>query len=156
MKLTTPYVHVPPHRMADVAYNTSSFPALLRTLVSLLALSNSAQNNHGDDHSDGVQDANDDAGGDDGPGSGSSRRARETRKADRDYDERGCTSGQWHDSGPLVLLAYKERDSAERQLWDMMAREADIALECVGKQAGAGGLAVEIWLGKRKSLRRKR
>jgi len=28
-------------------------------------------------------------------------------------------------------------------------------LECVGKQAGAGGLPVEIWLGKRKKARRK-
>jgi hypothetical protein len=156
MQLTIPYVHVPPHRMADVAYNTSSFPALLRTLVSLLALSNSARSIHGDDQSDGVQDTNDDAGGDGGPGSGSSRRARETRKADRDYEERGCVSGQWHDSGPLMLLAYKERDSAERQLWDMMARETDIVLECVGKQAGAGGLPVEIWLGKRRSSRRGR
>jgi hypothetical protein len=77
MKLThrhPPFrVHVPPHRMADVVYNTSSFPALLRTLTSLLALSNNAESNHGGDDSDGVQDANGDAGDDHDPGSGSSR-----------------------------------------------------------------------------------
>jgi hypothetical protein len=43
-----------------------------------------------------------------------------------------------------VLLAYKERDPAERQLWDVVARETGIVLECVGRQAGAGGLPVEI------------
>jgi hypothetical protein len=43
------HVHVPPHRMADVAYNTSPFPALLRMLSSLLALSNNAQSNYRDD-----------------------------------------------------------------------------------------------------------
>jgi hypothetical protein len=52
-----------------------------------------------------------------------------------------------------VLLAYKERDPAERLLWDMMTRETGVVLECVGRQAGAGGLPVEIWLGKRKGLR---
>jgi hypothetical protein len=143
------------HRMADVAYNTSSFPALLRTLASLLALSNNAQSHRDDDDDDDdddVQVANDGA-GDGDPGSSSQER---DGKADRDYDERGCASGQRHDSDPLVLLAYKERDPAERQLWDVMTRETDIVLECVGRQAGAGGLPVEIWLGKRKSLRRRR
>jgi hypothetical protein len=147
------------HRMADVAYNTSSFPALLRTLASLLALSNNAQSKHRGDDSSDVQVANDDA-DDDDPGSGSSQERKEAQeRADRDYDERGCASGQWrHDSEPLVLLAYKERDLAERQLWDMMTRETGIVLECVGKQAGAGGLPVEIWLGslgKRKSMRKR-
>jgi hypothetical protein len=74
---------------------------------------------------------------------------RKLGKANRDHDERGCAD-------PLVFLAYKERDPAERQLWDMMARETGIVLECVGRQAGAGGLLVEIWLGKRKSSRRRR
>ncbi|KAH9962670.1 putative methyltransferase-domain-containing protein [Russula dissimulans] len=82
--------------MADVTYNTSSFPALLRTLASLLELN--------------------------------TPRAR---------------------ARPLVLLAYKERDPAERQLWDMMARDTGVVLECVGKQAGGGGLPVEVWLGRR-------
>jgi protein N-lysine methyltransferase METTL21D len=96
--------------MADVTYNTSSFPALLRTLTSLLALS---------DH------------------------------------RHHCVAGPGaHEpvalgSGSLVLLAYKERDPGERELWDMMARETGVVLECVGKQAGAGGLPVEIWLGKK-------
>ncbi len=130
------------HRMADVAYNTSSFPALLRTLASLLTLSNNVQSHR--DHD---------------PGSPLPVQERE-EKVDRDYDERGCASGQWHehdsDSDPLVLLAYKERDPAERQLWDMMTRETGIVLECVGKQTGAGGLPVEIWLGKRKKSMRRR
>jgi hypothetical protein len=120
--------------MADVAYNTSSFPALLRTLTSLLALSNAQS--HRDDSNDVANDAD---GDDPGPGS----QDRDLEKVD---DERGC---------PLVLLAYKERDPAERQLWDMMTRETGIVLECVGRQAGAGGLPVEIWLGKRKSPRRR-
>lgn len=140
--------------MADVAYNTSSFPALLRTLASLLDLSNNAQSHH-DDNSDDVQVSNDDAREDD---SGSPSQERE-EKADLDYhDESGCASRQWcrDDLDPLVLLAYKERDPAERQLWDMMARETGIVLECVGKQAGAGGLPVEIWLGKRKKGNRRR
>ena len=130
-----------PHRMADVAYNTSSFPALLRTLVSLLALSN-AQRSHRDDSDDVANDA-----GDDDPGPGSQEQDSE-KADDRDY-ERGCGG---HDD-PLVLLAYKERDPAERLLWDMMTRETGVVLECVRKQAGAGGRPVEIWLGKRKSLR---
>jgi hypothetical protein len=108
--------------MADVTYNTSSFPALLRTLASLLALS-AATHHHGDD--DGVPDDGADHDGDPG-----------TQERDgRD---------------PLVLLAYKERDSAERQLWDMMMRETGVVLECVWKQTGAGGNPVEVWLGKRR------
>jgi hypothetical protein len=51
--------------------------------------------------------------------------------------------------GPLVLLAYTERDPGERQLWDMMVHETGVVFECIGKQAGAGGLPVEIWLGKK-------
>ena len=93
--------------MADVTYNTSSFPALLRTLGSLLAL--------GDSHHHHTE-----------------------------LGARGSVAPE-----PLVLLAYKERDPAERQLWDMMARETGVVLECIGKQAGAGGLPVEIWLGKK-------
>ncbi|KAI0050943.1 hypothetical protein FA95DRAFT_1603038 [Auriscalpium vulgare] len=82
----------PPHIiiMADVTYNTASFPALLRTLSALLG--------------------------------------------------RGA---------PLVLLAYKERDPAERALWDMLARDAGVVLQRVGTHAGAGGQAVEVWAGRR-------
>jgi hypothetical protein len=36
----------------------------------------------------------------------------------------------------------------------MVRHEMGVVLECVGKQVGVGGLLVEIWLGKRKSLRR--
>ena len=115
------------YRMADVTYNTSSFPALLRTLASLLLLS--APQDHGI-----VDNADDDADNGD-------LRSREQKRHDRNYYERG------HKGGPLVLLAYKERDSAERQLWDMLTRETGVVLECVGKQAGAGGLPVEVWLG---------
>ena len=123
-----------------MAYNTSSFPALLRTLASLLALSYTQ--GHRDDD-DVANDAVDD------PGS----QERDSEKADsddRDY-ERGCGG---HDH-TLVLLAYKERDPAERQLWDMMVRETGTVFECVGRQAGAGGLPVEIWLGKRNNPRRR-
>ncbi|KAH9987134.1 putative methyltransferase-domain-containing protein [Russula compacta] len=94
--------------MADVTYNTSSFPALLRTLASLLA-----------------------------PSTGT------PPHPPRNDDDVGS-------SGPLVVLAYKERDPAERQLWDMVVRETGVVLECVGKQAGAGGLPIEIWLGKKR------
>ena len=126
--------------MADVTYNTSSFPALLRTIASLLALSNDSDSDV----------ANDD---DDDPGSGLGLRSRQ--ELEREKAERGgCHDGGGHDpyGGSLVLLAYKERDPAERQLWDMMVRETGIVLVCVGRLAGAGGFPVEIWLGKRKNL----
>src|SRR6266404_4560521 len=112
--------------MADVTYSTSSFPALLRTLASLLALSTPHH------------DRDDDVGNDAGADSGGQGQGRDNQKVGHD---------------PLVLLAYKERDAAERQLWDMVTNEMGVVLECVGKQAGAGGLPVEIWLGKRKSIR---
>ena len=113
--------------MADVTYNTSSFPALLRTLAALLALS--TKNSH--DSSVAEPDAHPDP--DD----------LEASQDHNDEEERG--HGEL-----LVLLAYKERDPAERQLWDMMARETGVVLECVGKQPGAGGFPVEIWLGRKK------
>lgn len=107
-------------------YNTSSFPALLQTLASLLALS--TKNSHGSSFAE--LDAHPRPGY---PG------------ASRDHDDEGRGHGE-----PLVLLAFKERDPAERQFWDMMARETGVVLECVGKQPGAGGLPVEIWLGRKK------
>lgn len=118
--------------MADVTYNTSTFPALLRTLASLLAPSTGTPGHRGgrvggDDH---VADTP----GNPDPGA---------PRNDNDDDDPESSGG------PLVVLAYKERDPAERQLWDMMVRETGVVLECVGKQAGAGGLPVEIWLGKR-------
>jgi hypothetical protein len=54
-------VHVP-RRMADVAYDTSSFPALLRTHASLLALSNNNAQSHRDYDDSDVQVADDAAG----------------------------------------------------------------------------------------------
>ena len=82
--------------MADVTYNTASFPSLVRTLKVLTS------------------------GGD--PESHSGRL-------------------------PLILLGYKERDAAERSLWDM-ARNIGITVEKVGERPGAGGNPVEIWVGR--------
>ena len=113
--------------MAVVTYNTSSFPALLQTLASLLALS--TKNSHGSSFAE--LDAHPHP---DDPGAS---------RGHDDEEERG--HGE-----PLVLLAFKERDPAERQFWDMMTRETGVVLECVGKQPGAGGLPVEIWLGRKK------
>lgn len=80
--------------MADVAYNTASFPALVGTLSRLVAFSRSKRAN----------------------------------------------------PAPIILLAYKERDAAERTLWDK-ARDVGIVLEQVDKVDGAGSDAVEIWVG---------
>ncbi|KAI0351369.1 hypothetical protein OH77DRAFT_950098 [Trametes cingulata] len=78
--------------MADVTYNTASFPSLVRTLSSLVRLS---------------------------------------------PPERP----------PVIVLGYKERDSAERTLWEM-AKEIGVSFEKVGERKGAGGQAVEIWIGR--------
>ena len=78
--------------MADVTYNTATFPSLVRTLQNLVALS--------------------------------------------------ATSSR----SPLILLGYKERDPAERTLWEM-AESIGITLERVGEREGAGGAPVEVWLG---------
>ncbi|KAG5638564.1 hypothetical protein H0H81_011910 [Sphagnurus paluster] len=75
--------------MADVTYNTASFPALVSTLGRLIRLSKKP---------------------------------------------------------PLVLLGYKERDAAERTLWEL-AGEIGIHFEKIGERGGAGGAPVEIWLG---------
>ncbi|KAI0630629.1 putative methyltransferase-domain-containing protein [Trametes polyzona] len=78
--------------MADVTYNTASFPSLVRTLSSLIRLSSPHKT-------------------------------------------------------PIIILGYKERDAAERTLWDMV-REIGITFEQVGQRAGAGGQAIEIWIGR--------
>lgn len=85
-----------PSSMADVTYNTSSFPSLINTLSKLVSI----------------------------------------RSSNVESDSRS----------PLILLAYKERDPAERSLWDM-AREVGIIFEKVGERCGAGGDPVEIWIG---------
>ncbi|KAH9857281.1 putative methyltransferase-domain-containing protein [Lenzites betulinus] len=76
--------------MADVTYNTTSFPSLVRTISSLVQLKPSKP--------------------------------------------------------PVILLGYKERDPAERTLWDM-AKEIGVVFERVGERKGAGGQPVEIWVG---------
>jgi len=73
--------------MADVTYNTASFPSLVRTLKTLVNLS--------------------------------------TRQ-------------------PQVVLGYKERDTAERELWNTMT-ETGLTLKLVGTVAGHGGSPVEVW-----------
>ena len=57
------------------------------------------------------------------------------------------SSGRSDGRMPLVLLGYKERDSAERELWPML-ETIGITLAKVGEKAGAGGLPVEVWMGK--------
>lgn len=80
--------------MADVTYNTASFPVLISTLSRLVKFSQS-------------------------------------KRADRH---------------PSILLGYKERDAAERTLWDMV-RDVGIDLEQVAVVSGADGAAIEIWVG---------
>ncbi|KAG6898321.1 hypothetical protein C0992_011913 [Termitomyces sp. T32_za158] len=75
--------------MADVTYNTASFPSLVHTLSKLVKLGKEP---------------------------------------------------------PLVLLGYKERDSAERSLWDLVC-DFGLSLKKVGTSPGAGGAPVEIWVG---------
>ena len=48
---------------------------------------------------------------------------------------------------PLILLGYKERDAAERTLWDLM-KDVGIDLTRVGERVDAGGAPVEVWIGK--------
>ncbi|KAI8996624.1 putative methyltransferase-domain-containing protein [Trametes punicea] len=78
--------------MADVTYNTASFPSLVRTLSSLIHLSPPSR-------------------------------------------------------PPLVVLGYKERDPAERTLWNM-TKDIGVTFEQVGERKGAGGQAVEVWIGR--------
>lgn len=75
--------------MADVTYNTASFPSLVRTLSKLLRI---------------------------------------------------------NAKPPVVILGYKERDPAERTLWEM-AREIGITFDKIGERNGAGGAPIEIWVG---------
>ena len=77
-------------RMADVTYNTASFPSLVRTFSSLTQL---------------------------------------------------C------EKPPLMLLGYKERDTSERTLWEMLRQEASFGLVLAGQIQGAGDASVEIWIG---------
>ena len=83
--------------MADVTYNTSSFPSLIRTIRSLIQLS-----------------------------------------TDKNSTPR------------FILLGYKERDPAERDLWQM-ATEVGITFEEIGQLTGKGGTPAEVWIGKMNS-----
>lgn len=56
-----------------------------------------------------------------------------------------------HSPEAILLLAYKERDLAERELWSMVSEHVSITLQKVDAVVGAGGQAVEIWIGKRGS-----
>ena len=49
---------------------------------------------------------------------------------------------------PQLLLAYKQRDEAERDLWGMMEQRG-IRMELVDEVRGSGEEHVEIWVGKR-------
>lgn len=89
--------------LADVTYNTASFPSLIRTLQTLI------------------------------------------RSGDLDANKKS----------PLVLLGYKERDASERLLWEMAA-DIGIIFAKVGEKEGAGGNAVEIWLGRVSTIPSKR
>lgn len=48
---------------------------------------------------------------------------------------------------PAILLGYKERDPSERTFWPMM-KDLGFKFDKIAERAGAGGLPVEIWLGR--------
>ncbi|VDC02987.1 unnamed protein product [Peniophora sp. CBMAI 1063] len=56
-----------------------------------------------------------------------------------------------HSPEAIFLLAYKQRDLTERELWSMVSEHVSITLQKVDDVVGAGGQAVEIWIGKRAS-----
>ncbi|KAG2121871.1 putative methyltransferase-domain-containing protein [Suillus clintonianus] len=80
--------------MADVTYNTASFPALIGTLSWLIRFSMNIAPT----------------------------------------------------KPPLIILGYKERDVAERTLWEM-AEKIGIRFEEVAQVPGAEGTPVEVWVG---------
>lgn len=103
---------------ADVTYNTSSFPALLSTLLSLLnppssAAPPDAQVDHAASH-----------------------------------PENELPQTRTENDPPLLLLAYKERDPAERDLWDML-RKGGVEMVLVDQVRGAEERGeTEIWVGR--------
>lgn len=50
------------------------------------------------------------------------------------------------EKAPLIILGYKERDAAERTLWEI-AEKIGIHFEEVAKVPGADGFPVEVWAG---------
>ena len=97
--------------MADVTYNTASFPSLIGTLQRLIDLRIKDNHNYSNSNTD--------------------NKVTET------------------DMKPLpyILFAYKERDPAERTLWDKV-KEIGIEFTQIGKVADARGAPVEIYAGK--------
>jgi len=51
----------------------------------------------------------------------------------------------------LILLAYKERDTAEREFWNML-KSKSIILEQLDSIAGVEGAPVEIWFGRKETV----
>ena len=49
----------------------------------------------------------------------------------------------------MILIAYKERDAAERSFWGMLKNKG-IVMVRLKSIPGAGGAPVEIWLGKKR------
>jgi len=80
--------------MADVTYNTASFPSLVRTLQRIVGSTSSLSPS---------------------------------------------------DQGPSILLAYKQRDPSERELWPML-EEIGISLTRIDQVMGKGAEEVEIWV----------
>ncbi|WWC87793.1 uncharacterized protein L201_002685 [Kwoniella dendrophila CBS 6074] len=98
---------------ADVTYNTSAFPSLLRTITSLL-------NPLGEIRTISVSQDDEDI---------------VTKKRKRDIN-------------PILVLAYKQRDLAERDLWEMLKQE-NIQMVLVDRIKGAEEEGeTEIWIGK--------
>ena len=101
-----------------MTYNTSSFPALLSTLLSLLnppfpAPQADTQVDHAASH-----------------------------------HENELPQTRTENDSPLLLLAYKERDPAERDLWDML-RIGGVEMVLVDKVRGAEERGeTEIWVGR--------
>ena len=93
----------PPHRMADVTYNTDMFPPLLRTLSALIRLNTPSTS------------------------------------SDPISEEQNVLP-------PTIILAYKERDPAERTLF-ALARDIGVDFEELAMIPGAGGNPIEIYIG---------
>jgi hypothetical protein len=101
-----------------VTYNTSSFPALLSTLLSLL-----------------------------NPPSSTVPPDAQVDHAASDPEVEPPQTRTEKDS-PLLLLAYKERDPAERDLWDML-RKGGVEMVLVDQVRGAEERGeTEIWVGR--------
>lgn len=123
---------------ADVTYNTSSFPSLLSTLIALLhptptsAFTQPTATGSGNSSHPGVQ----------GVTTDQTVPSVEPHLAPHleplaDASER-----------PLLLLAYKERDPAERDLWQML-REKGVEMVLVDRVQGAEERGeTEIWVGR--------